>query len=152
MSTLSTEQSPVELEWFPGWDNFSYYSHPGSPSIPGMNIAGMATSDASVQKMLGLIQHLRGIVSVAGGFGKVPLSGWEYISSGNIEDALEVSTMNDRHSCMKLVQELPDAAVPEALETLTDLRDHYRSLENPSIRRPTPPPEYNVKPRVLSAE
>ena len=78
----------------------------------------------------------------------------EEIGSGiTYSDVLEVFTMSaDRYSCMKLVQELPDAALPETLETLTDLRDHYRSLENPSIRRPTPPLEYNVKPRVLSAE
>ena len=78
----------------------------------------------------------------------------EEIGSGiTYSDVLEVFTMStDRYSCMKLVRELPDAALPETLETLTDLRDHYRSLENPSIRRPTPPLEYNVKPHVSSAE
>ena len=58
----------------------------------------------------------------------------------------------DRLSCMELLWELPVAALPETRETLTELRDHYRSLENPSIRRPTPPPKENVRARVLSVE
>jgi len=78
----------------------------------------------------------------------------EEIGSGIIySDVLGVFTMSaNRYSCMKLVQELPDAALPETIETLTDLRDHYRSLENPSIRRPTPPLEYDVKPHVSPTE
>ena len=113
---------------------------------------------------VGVLQYpagavLVGIGNIAGGFEEVFLSGWEHISSGNMENDSEVSTMSgfstmheSRDLCMKLVEELPDAALPEAIETLTDLRDHYRSLENPSIRRPTPPLEHNVKPRVLSVE
>ena len=78
----------------------------------------------------------------------------EEIGSGiTYSDVLEVFTISaNRYSCMKLVQELPEAALPETIETLTDLRAHYRSLENPSIRRPTPPLEYNVKPHVSPAE
>ncbi len=88
-----------------------------------------------------------------GGYPQVFTSA-EEVGSGIIySDILEVFTMSaNRYSCMKLVQELPDAALPETIETLTDLRDHYRSLENPSVRRPTPSLEYNVKPHVSSTE
>ena len=61
-------------------------------------------------------------------------------------------TGKERFSCLQLLSELPDSALPETVETLTELRDHYRSLENPSIRYPTPPPRENVKAEVLSVE
>ena len=63
-----------------------------------------------------------------------------------------IETEADRLSCMELLWELPTAALPETIETLTELRDHYHSLENPSIRRPTPPPKEGVRARVLSVE
>ena len=63
-----------------------------------------------------------------------------------------IDTAEDRFQCVELLYELPDAALPETKETLTELRDHYQALANPSIRRPTPPPKHNVKPRVLAVE
>ena len=57
---------------------------------------------------------------------------------------------DERHACGQLIGELPDSALPETKETLTELRDYYRSLENPSIRRPTPPPRAHIKVWVLS--
>ena len=52
----------------------------------------------------------------------------------------------DRYSCMKLIYELPDAALPETIETLTELRDHYRSLAEPidPADLPAPPVKYTL--------
>ena len=77
---------------------------------------------------------------------------WKVIDAEYARGSFFFPVDTDRYSCIKLIYELPDAALPETIETLTELRDHYRSLENPSIRRPTPPPKENVRARVLSVE
>lgn len=55
----------------------------------------------------------------------------------------------DRWACLKILEKLPTAALPETIETLTELQEHYHALENPSIKRPTPPARHNVRARVL---
>lgn len=77
---------------------------------------------------------------------------WKVMDAEYAGDSFFFPVDTDRYSCIKLIYELPDAALPETIETLNELRDHYRSLENPSIRRPTPPPKENVRARVLSVE
>ena len=39
-----------------------------------------------------------------------------------------INITEDRVQCVKLLHELPDAAMPEAKEALSDLRDHYHFL------------------------
>ena len=135
-TTLAGQQDFSGIE--PGAYSLPYTAHPLS-SIPGIN---------AHKRALPMLERLD-----AYGNQQVSTSVEETGSGIVYSDALEVFTMSaNRYSCMKLVRELPEAALPETIETLTDLRDHYRSLENPSIRRSTPPLEYNVKPHVSPAE
>ena len=79
-----------------------------------------------------------------------------HVSNVNVQDWSTPSPYSEdvmnRLSCMRLVKDMPSAALPETKEMLTELRDHYHALEHPSIQRPTPPPKEGVRARVLSVE
>ena len=68
--------------------------------------------------------------------------GWGWFASSGF--SLLVSQVDrDHSSCIQLLSELPDAALPEAAKMLMELRDHYSSLAEPLAPPALPAPSVN---------